>query len=171
MMNSQIHWIIRFILLVLVQIWVLDYIFILDYARAQIYLLFILIYPSKVKDTKFLFIAFLLGLCIDFFNNTGGINALATLITASLKVPLIKIFKGYLDEKNYVFNFFSLSKSEKYIYIFSLIFVHHLLIFSLEYWSYKHFGTIFIKSLANSLFSGIVIILSIFFFFTLKKIE
>ena len=65
--------ILRFILVVLVQVFVLDNIQFLGYVSPMLYILFILSLPVRFPRGGVLLLAFFIGLIIDMFNNTMGI--------------------------------------------------------------------------------------------------
>ena len=52
--------------------------------------LFVIVYPFRKDRGIFLFLCFLLGLLIDFFQNSGGINAAALLFIGYIRLPLLK---------------------------------------------------------------------------------
>ena len=81
----------RFVMLVLVQVFVLDNIQFLGYISPMIYILFILSLPVRFPRGVVLILAFLLGLTIDIFNNTMGIHAFATVFAAFIRPTIINM--------------------------------------------------------------------------------
>jgi len=106
----------------------------------------------------------LFGIIIDFFSNSGGINAMSYLLIAFLKTPIMKfIFKDKeLDLKT--FRYYNYSTSQKMILIFCLAIIHQTAIYSLEYFNISYTPTILYKSFANSLFTTFVVVILITIF-------
>jgi rod shape-determining protein MreD len=152
----------RFVFLVLLQTLLLNNIYFFGYINPNLYILFVFLYPIKTKRSLFLVVSFLLGLSIDLFSNTGGLNAAATLLSAYVRFPILKLI---LNSKDTDFKFFNLNQEPflKVIsYVAILTFIHHLSLFSLEYFNIKEIRTIFHKTTTNSIFTILLIIISIY---------
>ena len=78
-----------FFILMLMQVLIFNNINLFGYTNPLIYIAFVFYYPLHKERSLFLFLSFLLGLSIDFFSNTGGINAAATLFIAYIRLPLL----------------------------------------------------------------------------------
>ena len=86
-MNSLIpvH-IIRFILLVLIQVFLLDNIGgIFGDTRIMIYPMFIMLLPFQTPHWLLILLGFIMGLAVDLFTNTPGINSFALTTVAFLR--------------------------------------------------------------------------------------
>lgn len=92
MTNTIIENIIRFIVLVLLQVLLLNNINFLGYINPYLYVLFLVLYPFNTPQTLFLLVAFLLGITIDTFEDSGGINAAACVVIAYIRPVFFKIF-------------------------------------------------------------------------------
>ena len=151
-----------FISLVLVQVLILNNISLFGYLTPYIYILFVFLYPLRKNKGNFLFLSFLLGLSIDFFSNSGGINAAATLFIAYIRLPLLtKILNKYdLDYQSFTIQSASYLKSFTLILILTTI--HHFILFSLEYFSFNDFGYLITKIFFNSILSSIAIFIIVF---------
>lgn len=151
----------RFVLLVLIQTLVLNHIYFFGFINPNLYLLFIFLYPTETKRSNFLIVSFLFGFCIDIFSNTGGINAAATVATAYFSLPILNLI---LNKQDTDFKLFKLN-NEPVIrivtYVTILTFLHHFILFGLEYFNLKEIGTILFKTFTNGLFTIVLIVLSI----------
>ncbi len=158
----------RFLILVLIQVLVLNNIYFFGYINPNIYILFIFLYPLEKERGNFLWVSFLLGLSIDFFSNSGGINAAATVCIAYFRLP---IFRLVLNKPDLDFKLFRLN-NESLLRILVLVsiltFIHHFIVFGLEYFSLQNLKIIIYKSVSTSVFTIILSILSILLF-TKKK--
>ena len=88
MNNKVIINILRFIGLVLLQILVIDNIRFGRYIHPYVYVLFVMLLPTKMSDSLVMTIGFLTGLVIDIFAGTPGLNAAATTFMTFVR-PLV----------------------------------------------------------------------------------
>ncbi|MCK5678519.1 MAG: rod shape-determining protein MreD [Flavobacteriaceae bacterium] len=167
MNRENINTVILFIGLILLQIIVLNNINFLGYINPFLYILFIFLYPIKKIDSVLIFLSFFLGLSIDFFSNSGGINAAATLFIAFVRIPVLKsvIGKREIDYSSITLKRMPFIKTYTYIIILTLM--HHFIVFGLEYLKWNDFGIIITKTLLTSIFTIILIMIS--FTFVPKK--
>lgn len=81
-----------FILLILLQVLLLNRINVFGIATPVLYLFFLLKLPVGRNQFYVIISGFLLGLIIDIFLNTPGMNAAATTIMAAFRKPIINLF-------------------------------------------------------------------------------
>lgn len=126
----------RFVVLIVAQVFIFDHILLFGFINPFVYLLFLILFPFKINQQLFLAVAFLLGLSMDFFNNTGGIHAAACLFTAFVRPLVLKYSFGV----SYQYNAIKLNQTtlgEKFTYVASLVFIHHFIYFILEIFNFK----------------------------------
>jgi hypothetical protein len=164
MQNSEIFGnILRFIVLGLVQVLVLNHINFLGYINPYIYLLFILIYPINGNKALLILLSFLLGLTIDIFGDSGGVHAAASVFIAFIRPIVLKFAFGV----SYEYNMVKINKvplAERLVYITVLVFIHHFVLFSLEIFSLSHILLILKSTLFSGIFSTIVIMCTLLLF-------
>ena len=68
---------IRFIVLVLTQVLILNHINLFGYVNPYLYILFIILYPLTGNKSLLIALGFILGLTMDMFGDSGGIHAAA----------------------------------------------------------------------------------------------
>ncbi len=168
MNNLVLNNIIRFLILVLLQVLVLNHIHFFGYLNPMVYIVWVLLFPIRKSQTLFLILSFLLGLSIDFFSDSGGINAAATLFIAFIRLPILKIVLKKTDFDYLLFNIRSISFSKALLFISILTLIHHFIVFSLEYFSLNYFPSIIYNTILTSIFTIIISILGIILF-TKKK--
>lgn len=125
----------RFIVLVLVQVYLLDNIQFIGYVNPMIYVLFILSLPARMNRSAMLLLAFALGLTIDMFSDTMGLHTFATVLMAFLRTPIIRIFVSLDEGANPAPSFSTFGVSTYIKYVISMVFVHHTVLFSMESFS------------------------------------
>jgi rod shape-determining protein MreD len=158
----------RFLALVLLQVLVLNQINLFGYLNPMPYVVWVLLFPVRKNKSPLLILSFLLGLSIDFFLDSGGINAAATLFIAFIRLPILKIVLKKTDFDYLLFNLRAISFGKALLFISLLTFIHHFIIFSLEYFSLNSFTTIISNTILTSVFTIIISILGIILF-TKKK--
>lgn len=164
-MNNNIIFIniVRFISLLLLQVLVLNNINFLGYINPYLYIIFILIFPFTGNKSLLISLAFLLGLGVDFFSDSGGVHAAASVFIAYLRSFILKFSFGV----SYEYNAIKLSKvtfSERLIYILIMVLLHHLVLFSLEIFSTSRILLILKSTLFSGIFSIFLILCSLVLF-------
>jgi rod shape-determining protein MreD len=167
MNRENINITLLFIGLVLLQVIVLNNINFLGYINPFLYLLLIFYYPLKKIDYNLIFLSFFLGLAIDYFSNTGGVNAAATLFIAFVRIPVLKVVIGKRELDFSSLNINKLPFGRKYTYILVLTLIHHFIVFGLEYFKWNSFGIIIQKTILTTIFTMILVLIS--FTFVSKK--
>ena len=158
MNNSITINIVRFIVLVLVQVLVLNHINFLGYINAYIYILFIALYPIKNDRLLLLILAFFLGLSIDLFSDSGGVHAASSVLIAYIRPVVLKFSFGAIYEHQTI-KFGSTDLGQRFTYLSILIIIHHLTLFSLEIFNSSKVLLIIKKSLFSSIFTLILCVL------------
>ena len=155
--------IVRFVLLVLAQILVLNHINFLGYINPYAYILFIILFPVKNSRTLFIFLAFLLGLTVDLFSDSGGIHAAACVTIAYIRPVVLKFSFGMIYEHQTI-KFSNVEFGSKLTYIALLTGIHHLVLFSLEVFNFSKIILTLQKTLFSSIFTIIMcVIITIIF--------
>lgn len=158
MQNNQIFInIVRFFILMLLQVIVLNHINLLGYVNPYTYIIFILLFPFDGNKTLLIFLSFLLGLWIDLFSDSGGVHAAACVLIGFLRPILLKFSFGV----SYQYNAVKLNKvtfKERLLYIILMVFIHHFMMFSLEVFSLSHISLILKSTLFSGIFSTLLIL-------------
>ncbi len=154
---------IRFVFLVLLQVFILCNVNFLGYINPYLYILFIILLPINLSQTKVLFYSFLLGLCVDFFQDSGGVHASACLVIAYLR-PVILRFSFGVTYDHQTLKFRSTDFGERFVYILFMVFIHHLVLFSLEIFNLDHILLILKKTLYSGIFTVLLIIFTMILF-------
>jgi len=153
----------RFIILILVQVIILNNINFLGYINPYLYILFILLYPVKNNRSLFIFLSFLLGLTIDMFSDSGGVHAAACVTIAFIRPAVLKFTFGALYEHQTV-KFATAEFISNLTYITILTFIHHIILFLLEVFNTSEILLIMRNTLFSSIFTIILSVLTIIIF-------
>ncbi len=170
-MNSLlIRNIFRFIILVLLQIFVFDKIMLNGYLNPYIYVIFILMLPFEISGWLLLLSSFLLGLTIDIFSHTGGMHAAASVFMAFARPGVIKLLGKKEDlEPGQFPNARDFGIMWFITYTFILVFLHHLILFNIEIFRFNEFFITLFKVLINTIFTTVLILIAQFLFYRNKS--
>ena len=83
--------VIRFIVLVLIQIFILNNINFRGYLDPYLYVLFILLLPFDTPKWLLLLSAFLIGFFVDLFSHSLGMNAAASVFMAFMRPAILQL--------------------------------------------------------------------------------
>jgi len=129
-----------------------------DTALAQIYIGFLLLLPRTIPQSYQLVIAFVIGLIVDIFSNTPGMNACSSLFAVLLKdFWMNKIDDESLDWPSVTVYRFTLIAF--LYYLFPLVFIHHLILFTIENGGFHLFHLLSLKVVSSTLLTGVLIVL------------
>lgn len=157
----------RFIILVLAQALIFNHINFLGYINPYIYILFIILFPANNNRTLFILLAFLLGFSVDLFSDSGGVHAAACVTIAYIRPIFLKFSFGTVyDYQSIKFN--QTDFGSRLTYFSALIFIHHLLMFSLEIFNISKIILILQKTLFSGIFT-IILCLIITLLFSPKR--
>ncbi len=160
-MNIFLENIIRFILLLIFQVLLFNNINLFGFLNPYPYLLFILLYPVNGNRSILLVTSFLLGLFLDMFCNSGGIHAAASLIIAYVRPSLFRFSFG-LSYEYQTIKIADRISSERITFLILSIFIHHFVLFLLEFFRLNLFIEIIWKTVTTTLFTFIVSLLIIY---------
>jgi len=163
-MNKNLNLTFLFIFLLFLQVLVLNNVLLFGYVNPYVYISFIFLFPFKKNKIPLLSLAFLLGLFVDFFSNSGGIHASATLFIAFIRLYFFNI----VFQKNEAdYDFFSLEEEtfgKKFNFTVILTIIHHFLLFSLTNFSFSNFSNVLLNTLLSSIFTLTLYFLGSFIF-------
>jgi rod shape-determining protein MreD len=158
--------IVRFLVVILFQVLVMDNVMINGYMIPYIYILFILLMPFETPRWTQLILGFLLGMGIDLFLNTPGMHTAATVLVAFIRPYLLNLLAprdGYDTDSFPRIHYYGFLWFLKYTLI--IVVIHHFLLFYLEVFQLKDFLTTLSRVILSSILSTSTIILSQYFVF------
>ena len=160
----------RFIFLVLFQVWVLNNVRFNGYINPYLYIYFVLLLPFSTPKWLLLVSSFLLGLSVDLFMNTAGLNAAATVMMAFARPFVITTISSGTEYevgerpsmKNQDMTWFV-------YYCVILILIHHFTLFFLEIFRIKEFFATFFRVILSSAFTFLLVMISEYLFYSRQK--
>ena len=170
MSRVLIYNLIRFVVLVLLQVFLLKNISLYNLSVPYLYILFILLLPFETPNLLLFLLSFVLGLTIDAFYDTPGLHAAACVLLAFVRVLFISITvqkDGFDNEPeptlgNMGFRWF-------FTYAAVLILFHHFFLFNLEVFRLYELQYTLLRFLSSSVFTLFLVLISSFLFYRRKE--
>ena len=154
-MNRMVlTYILLFVLLVLLQVTVLNDISLFGYATPFLYIYFILRLPSLMSANWVMSIAFLMGLIVDIFSNTPGMNALAATTIAFVRKPVLALVLPRSD----VPSISSLGLGHFIGYSFLMVVLFCVLIFVIEAFTFFSPLTLILRFSSSAVFTFLLVL-------------
>ena len=154
-MNKSLLNVIRFVVLVIAQVLVINHIRMGGYVHPYIYLIFVMLMPINMPGWQLLLSGFGIGLTIDLFMGTLGMHAGATTFMAFCRPAIIRLVSG----------------NQKLRYTLCRVTVHNFTLFMLEGFSFHLIGQALIRILFSVPVSIFLILLTLYLFAPTKKKE
>jgi len=159
-MRKYFKHLLRFVFLVIIQVFLIDKLPMMDGVYPQVYLLFILGLPFDTKTIPLMTIAFFAGLIIDVLSATYGAHTSALVLAAVLRPILFQIFsprEGYDSIKEPSIADYGL---KWYLSVSTpLVFIFHLYFFFLELLSWQFWKQILTSTFISGTVSLLLIVL------------
>jgi hypothetical protein len=166
-MSSLVKNIIRFILFILVQVYVLDNIHLHKLATPYLYMLFVIWMPFKMNRAWQLLIAFVFGFTLDSFRHNPGFHAAACVLIAYIRPFFISVL---IPQEGADTNYNEPSIKSMggftpyFIFVTALVLIHHAWLFLLEAWQVGNVWYFFGKTLLSSAISlGLIFVTELLF--------
>jgi rod shape-determining protein MreD len=99
---------------------------------------------------------FALGLCIDIFSNTSGMNAAATVMLAFIRPAYIRLFTPR-DNQKIVPSLKNIGFSFYIKYLSASVFTHHIVLFTIAFFSFSDIHVLLIRIVSSTVLTVICI--------------
>ena len=150
----------RFLLLLFLQAFLLNNINFFGFINPNLYLLFIIVYRLDGNPTLLIVLGFVMGLLLDLLTQGSGGQTIAALTIAFLRPYIIRFSFGV----NYDVPMGMIKGSlltQRLLYLSLMVVIHNLLLCSVIYFSFDNTITILKNTLFTSLFTFILIYISL----------
>lgn len=145
---NKIGW---FVGLVLLQVLILNNVHIMGVATPFLYVYFILKFDSGTSRNELMLWGFCIGLSIDIFSNTPGMNAAATVLLAFIRPLFLRLFTPRDNPDSLVPSFKSMGISSFLKYLIVCVFVHHLMLLTLEFFSFTSIPLLLLRVVSSTI--------------------
>ena len=160
MNRDNILYIFQFFLLLFLQSFLLNNINLFGFINPNLYLLFIIVYRLDGNPTLLIIMGFVMGLLLDLLTQGSGGHTIATLTIAFLRLSIIKFSFGV----NYDVPMGMIKGSllrQRLLYFMLMVVIHHLVLYSIVYFSFDNIIIILKNTLFTSFFTFIMVFISL----------
>ncbi len=158
--------IIRFLILVFLQVFILENINLRGYINPYLYVYFILLLPFEIPGWLLLISSFALGFSIDTFLGTLGIHTASSVLMAFSRPLVIKAIPSRKDfEPGMQPSISDLGFVWFFTYSLILILIHHLALFYIEVFRFTDFFNTFLRVVLSSIFTLLLVIITQYLFY------
>ncbi|MDD3789741.1 MAG: rod shape-determining protein MreD [Petrimonas sp.] len=146
-----------FIVLVLLQVLLFNQISVFSVATPILYIYFLLKLPMGRNLFYVIISGFLLGLVIDIFLNTPGMNAAATTIVAAFRKPLMNVFFAREEYEDFVPSVYT-GIGAFIRFTITMVLFHQILLFFIESFTFFNLYSTLIRIGASSVLTIVLIV-------------
>ncbi len=160
----------RFIVLVFIQVFLLKNISLYNLSTPYLYILFILLLPFETPNLLLFALAFLMGLTIDSFYDTPGLHAASCVLLAFVRIIFISLTvqkDGFDNEPEPTLNIMGFRWF--FTYTITLTLFHHFFLLNIEAFSFSEIQYTLSRFLLSSIFTVFLILISGLLFFRRKE--
>lgn len=157
-------------LLVAVQILIINNIELGRFINPFLYVLFIIILPFETPKWLVLLSAFVIGITMDMFSDTGGMHAAACVFMGYIRPGVLKLFSprdGYEFGTQPTVQYLGVPWFLSYAGI--LILSHHLILFYVEIFRFSEFFSTLLRVIISSFFTLFLVIVTQYLFYRKKQ--
>lgn len=168
-MNNTVSQILRFIIVLLLQVFICNYINLFGFATPALYLLALFLLPLELPLSVQYLIGFASGLFVDMFTHTLGVNALACVLFMFVRPYFVKALNGRKTSETTDRPIPGIKDFKWLItYVTVLTLLHQALVIGIEVASFKNFGHTLLTIVANTILTAFVILCTEYIFFPVK---
>ena len=149
----------RFALLMLLQVLVLNNVYLGGYITPFLYVLFIAMLPTNTNRIAMLLIAFASGLCFDIFSNMLGFHAFACTLTAFVRIMGAQRIIKRDDDEIETPSIRSGSYQHFIVYLLVLLLVYNLAYYILSVFSFRELPQILLSTVLSTVITALLAIL------------
>ena len=157
MIVNYLHKIGWFIGLVLLQVLILNNVHIVGYATPFLYVYLILKFELDTSRNVLMLWAYFLGLAVDVFSDTPGMNTSAVVFIAFLRPAFLRLFVSRDTLDNIVPGVRTMGTMSFLKYLILTVFVHHTILLTIGFFSFVHIGMLLLRILGSTLLTVICI--------------
>jgi len=159
MIRQVSRYFLQFLVLVLLQVFILNNVQLGGFINPYIYILFIILLPVNTPKWLLLVLGFVLGLSIDLFAHTPGMNSSASVFLAFIRPYILEIVaprEGYEKDSSPRIKIYGFTWFLRYAFI--MVLAHHFVLFYIEVFRFSDFFLTFSRVILSTIFSTLLIV-------------
>ncbi|MGL4780456.1 MAG: rod shape-determining protein MreD [Bacteroidales bacterium] len=166
MTSTSFKYIFSFLFYLLLQVLILNNLYFLGWATPYLYVYFLMTLPRELSKNMQLTIGLLMGLGLDIFSNTLGMNMTACIVIMFFRPYLLTLFGSREDEYDVPsFRTFGVGAFLRYATL--MVLIHHITLNIVQFFTLHNFSHLMIRVISGSLLT--LILISLIEFFKMTK--
>ncbi len=149
-MEGIVNRLIMFVVLALVQVLVLNYVWLFNVATPLLYVFFAITFPRNSAKGEVLVWCFMLGLVIDLFSNTPGLASGSMTLLGLLQPYLLELFVPRDSAENMEVSVATLGMGKFFTFSLILTLLYSLLFFALEAFNFFEWQMWLLRSVCST---------------------
>ena len=157
-MEGIVNRLIMFVVLALVQVLVLNYVWLFNLATPLLYVFFVVTFPRNSAKGEVLVWCFMLGLVIDLFSNTPGLASGSMTLIALVQPYLLELFVPRDSAENMEVSVAMLGTSKFFTLSVILTLIYSLVFFALEAFNFFEWQMWLLRSVCSTLLTMVLML-------------
>ncbi len=149
-MEGFVNRLVMFVVLALVQVLVLNYVWLFNVATPLLYVFFAITFPRNSAKGEVLVWCFMLGLVIDLFSNTPGLASGSMTLIGLLQPYLLELFVPRDSAENMEVSVATLGMGKFFTFSLILTLLYSLLFFALEAFNFFEWQMWLLRSVCST---------------------
>ncbi len=149
-MEGFVNRLVMFVVLALVQVLVLNYVWLFNVATPLLYVFFAITFPRNSAKGEVLVWCFMLGLVIDLFSNTPGLASGSMTLLGLLQPYLLELFVPRDSADNMEVSVATLGMGKFFTFSLILTLLYSLLFFALEAFNFFEWQMWLLRSVCST---------------------
>lgn len=159
MTKEILKYLLLFVILVVAQVIVFNHICLFNVAIPLVFIYFIVKLPVTLSVNWAMTFSFLIGLTVDIFSNTQGMNALACTILASSRIGMLRLYFPREDDMtNPEPSIRTLGPAVYMKYLITMVTVYCTLFFLIEAFTFYNWTLMLLRILASSTLTFVILL-------------
>lgn len=158
MSKSILNYILLFVVLVVAQAVIFNNLVLFNSAVALVFLYMIVELPATVNVNVMMIVGFLLGLTVDIFQDTPGLNAMACTIVSFMRRPILHLYLPRDEDiSDRRLSIRTLGTAVYLKYMITMVLIYCTIYFTIEAFSYFDVQRLGLRIILSSLFTFVVL--------------
>lgn len=159
MSKTVMQFALMFVVLVLAQAVIFNHIALYSVGLAFVFIYFIIKLPVNLTPSRVIFLSFLIGLVIDIFQDTPGVNALACTCAGGCRRTVIRLYIPREDDIIHATpSIRSLGAAVFAKYVVTMALIYCTLVFSIEAFTFFNPAILVMRIVASTLLTSLLLI-------------
>ena len=147
----------RYIIVMLLQVLLFDQLQLWGACHPYVYVLCLLMLPITLPHSVDMVLGAAVGVVMDVFCNSLGVHMAACILLMFIRPYVIGAIVSDKDRLNEQISLHAIGMEAMIKYVVILVLIHHLTVFTLAAWSWRHIGFVLLETVVSSIVTILLI--------------